>query len=62
LTVIYVIMVKNTTTRRMFRRKSGETAPQRGADLSKRTQQAQRSGSLTDASPYLVQKWWFFVK
>jgi len=38
LAVIYVIMVKNTITRRIFRRKSGETAPQRGAKLSKRTQ------------------------
>ena len=38
LAVIYVIMVKNTVTRLIFRRKAGETAPQRGAWLSKRTQ------------------------
>ena len=44
LAVIYVIMVKNTITRLIFRRKSGETAPLRGTELSKRTQ---RSGSLT---------------
>ena len=44
LAVIYVIMVKNTVTRLIFRKKSGETAPQRGTELSKRTQ---RSGSLT---------------
>jgi len=44
LAVICVIMVKNTVTRLIFRRKSGETAPQRGTELSKRTQ---RSGSLT---------------
>ena len=44
LAVICVIMVKNTVTRLIFRRKSGETAPQCGAKLSKRTQ---RSGSLT---------------
>ena len=44
LAVIYLIMVKNTMTRLIFRRKSDETAPQRGANLSKRTQ---RSGSLT---------------
>ena len=43
LTVIYVIMVKNTPIRLIFRKKSGETAPQRGAKLSKRTQ---RSGSF----------------
>ena len=36
--VIYVIMVKNTITRCIFRRKSSETAPKRGAKLSKRTQ------------------------
>ena len=44
LTVIYVIMAKNTIPADFFRRKSGETAPKRGAKLSKRTQ---RSGSLT---------------
>ena len=44
LVIICVIMVKNTVTRLIFRRKSGETAPQRGTKLSKRTQ---RSGSLT---------------
>ena len=47
LTVICVIMVKNTPTRLIFRKKSGEIAPQRGAKLSKRTQ---RSGSLTVSS------------
>ena len=46
LTVIYVIMVKNTPIRLIFCEKSGETAPQRGTKLSKRTQ---RSGSLTGA-------------
>ena len=44
LAVICVIMVKNTVTHRIFRRKSGETGPQTGTKLSKRTQ---RSGSLT---------------
>ena len=42
LAVIYVIMVKNTVTCCVFRRKSNETAPKRGTKLSKRTQQAQR--------------------
>ena len=51
LAVIYVIMVKNTVTRWVFRRKSNETAPKRGTKLSKRTQQAQRSGSLTVSTP-----------
>ena len=36
--VICVIMVKNTVTRWIFRRKSNETAPKRGTKLSKRTQ------------------------
>ena len=44
LAVIYVIMVKNTPPRLIFRKKSDETGPQAGANLSKRTQ---RSGSLT---------------
>ena len=38
---------KSTVTRPIFRKKSGETAPQRGTRLSKRTQ---RSGSLTVSS------------
>ena len=38
LAVICVIMVKNTVTRWVFRRKSNETAPKRGTKLSKRTQ------------------------
>ena len=38
LAVICVIMVKNTVTRWIFRRKSRETAPKRGTKLSKRTQ------------------------
>ena len=48
LAVICVIMVKNTLTRPIFRKKSGETVPQDGAELSKRTQLPQcGSGSLT---------------
>jgi hypothetical protein len=31
----------------VFSQKTGETTPQRGTHLSKRTQQAKRSGSLT---------------
>ena len=38
LAVICVIMVKNTVTRWIFRRKSNETAPKRGTKLSKSTQ------------------------
>jgi hypothetical protein len=59
LTVFCVKMVKNTLTRRLFRKKSGETGPQAGADMVKKPSAAgfspvsapePRSGAFAAAS------------